>query len=126
MTSEVQALLQKARQSQQAVETLQRDGFLDFAASRAYYSMFYIAQALLLSRGFSFSSHSAVIAAFGKEFAKTGDLDAKFHRRLIDAQDARNVGDYGTGSGVSKAQVQELLVWTIEFLDAAESWLSEN
>jgi uncharacterized protein (UPF0332 family) len=88
--------------------------------------MFYIAQALLLSRGLSFSSHAAVIAAFGKEFVKTGDLDARFHRHLIDAQDARNIGDYGTGTSVSEAQVQELLGWAKEFLDAAESWLSTN
>ena len=126
MTSEIQALLQKAHQSLQAAELLKRDGFLDFAASRAYYTMFYLAQALLLSRGFSFSSHAAVIAAFGKEFAKTGELDVKFHRRLIDAQDTRNIGDYGTGTSVSEAQVQGLLGWAKEFLGAAESWISKN
>ena len=47
--------------------------------------MFYLAQVLLLSRGLSFSSHAAVIAAFSKEFAKTGVLDVRFHRCLIDA-----------------------------------------
>jgi len=80
----------------------------------------------LLSRGFSFSSHAVVIAAFGKESAKTGELDARFHRRLIDAQDTRNIGDYGTGTSVSEVQVQELLGWAKEFLDATESWLSKN
>jgi hypothetical protein len=40
----------------------------DFAASRAYSSLFYTAEALLLSRGLSYSSHPAVIASFGKEF----------------------------------------------------------
>jgi uncharacterized protein (UPF0332 family) len=67
-----------------------------------------------------------VIAAFGKEFAKTGDLDVNFHCHLIDAQDTRNIGDYGTGTSVSEAQVQELLGWAKEFLGAAESWLSSN
>jgi len=43
MTSDIQALLQKAHQSLQAAELLKRDGFLDFAASRAYYTMFYLA-----------------------------------------------------------------------------------
>ena len=70
MTPETEALLQKARQSQRAVVALKRDGFLDFAASRAHYAMFYASQALWLSRGLSFTSHAAVIAAFGKEFAK--------------------------------------------------------
>ena len=36
-----------------------------FAASRAYYAMFYAAEALLQSRGLAFSKHSAVHAAFG-------------------------------------------------------------
>jgi uncharacterized protein (UPF0332 family) len=33
--------------------------------------MFYIAEAFLEGKGLSFSKHSAVIAAFGREFAKT-------------------------------------------------------
>jgi len=36
-------------------------------------------ETLLLSKGLTFSSHSAVIAAYGKGFAKTGLLDPKFH-----------------------------------------------
>jgi uncharacterized protein len=69
---EVIALLEKAMRSQKAAAKLLKNGDVDFAASRAYYSLFYTAEALLLSRGLSFSSHSAVIANFGKEFAKTG------------------------------------------------------
>jgi uncharacterized protein (UPF0332 family) len=48
MSPEVKALLHKAGESLQAAELLQREGYLDFAASRAYYAMFYAAQALLL------------------------------------------------------------------------------
>jgi uncharacterized protein (UPF0332 family) len=49
---------------------------------------------MLLSKGLTFSSHSAVIAAYGKEFAKTGLLDPKFHRYIIDAQERREIGHY--------------------------------
>jgi uncharacterized protein (UPF0332 family) len=42
----------------------------------------------------TFSKHSAVISAFGREFAKSGTIDAEYHRYLTDAQDARNTGDY--------------------------------
>ena len=69
MIPEISELLERARLSQKAAANLLRDGFPGFAASRAYYSMFYVAQALLLSKDMSFSSHSAVIAAYGKEFA---------------------------------------------------------
>ncbi len=67
MTPEVRALLDKARASHEAATLLRREGYLDFAASRAYYALFYVAEALLLERGLSYSSHSAVIAAFGRE-----------------------------------------------------------
>lgn len=122
MKLETEALLKKARQSLLAAQALDREGYQDFAAARAYYAMFYAAQALLLGRGLSFSSHAAVIAAFGKEFAKTGALDAKYHRYLIDAQDVRNLADYGIGPEISEAQVHALLTWAEEFLTAAESW----
>jgi uncharacterized protein (UPF0332 family) len=103
---------------------LHREGYADFCASRAYYALFYTAEALLLERELAFSSHSAVIAAFGKEFAKAGLLDPKYHRYLLDAQDSRNAGDYGVGSAVSAAQAQQVLNWASEFIAAAERFLS--
>jgi uncharacterized protein (UPF0332 family) len=55
--------------------------------------MFYIAQKFLLEQKISFSSHSAVISAFGKNFAKSGIVPNEMHRWLIDAQ-ARNIKDF--------------------------------
>jgi len=124
MKPEIQALLDKASQSLQAAELLKREGYLDFAASRAYYAMFYAAQALLLDRERSFSHHSAVIAAFGKQFAKTQTLDPKLHRYLIDAQAFRNLCDYGIGTSLTTGDVEEILGWTREFLASARAFLS--
>jgi uncharacterized protein (UPF0332 family) len=126
MIPEIEALLEKAQQSLQAAEALQADNYFNFAASRLYYAMFYVAQALLLSRGQSYSSHSAVIAAYGKEFAKTGDLDTRFHRWLLDAQDIRNVGDYSIGEEISAAQCQELVIWANSFLETANTYLAKT
>jgi uncharacterized protein (UPF0332 family) len=124
MRPETQALLDKARQSIQAAANLKRDGFLDFAVSRAYYAMFYTAEALLLEEGLSYSSHAAVIGSFGKLFAKTGKLDPRFHRYLLDAQDIRNIGDYSIGPGIVMEQVEETILRAEEFLDASESLLA--
>jgi hypothetical protein len=35
-----------------------------------------------------------------------------------------NVGDYGTGGNVTADQVDELLHWTLDFIVAAEGFLS--
>jgi uncharacterized protein (UPF0332 family) len=118
---EAKALLGKARDSLQAGKLLSREGYADFAASRAYYPMLYAAQALLLERGLSFSKHTAVIGAFGREFAKSGSLDVKYHRYLIDAQDFRNLGDYGAGSALTADQAKQVIDWAAEFLAKAQT-----
>lgn len=76
-------LLAKAERSFEAAEGLLDDGHADFAASRAYYGCFYMAEALLLSKGLSYSRHSQVVAQFGRHFAKTEELDVLYHRLLI-------------------------------------------
>ena len=103
-----------------------KDGHHDFAASRGYYAMFYVAEALLAHLGQSYSKHSGVISAFGREYAKAGKLDAKFHQRLIDAQDLRHTGDYGIEEHVSKKQAQAVSDWADEFIAAAEAFLSKG
>ncbi len=125
MNAEVAALLDKAKRSQKAASKLFKDGDVDFAASRAYYSLFYTAEALLLSRGLSFSSHSAVVANFGKEFAKTGILNSRFHHYLTESQDRRNIGDYSVTAEVTREQVREMLDWAKEFLKAAENYFKQ-
>ena len=70
MKPEQADLLRKAEESLGAARLMEQQGYPDFAASRAYYTMFYIAEAFLLEEGLAFSKHSAVHAAFGERFAK--------------------------------------------------------
>lgn len=75
------------------------------AVSNAYFAMFYTAQAFLEGKGLSFSKHAAVIAAFGREFAKTGELPAELHRFLIDASEDRAEADYVATSEITEDEV---------------------
>ena len=97
-------LLLKAEQSLKASQYLLKGKFYDFAVARAYYTMFYIASAFLAGENLAFSKHSAVISAFGREFAKTEKLPRKFHQYLKEAQNLRLIGDYG---GVNLVTVEE-------------------
>ncbi len=123
MTPEQAALLQKAQDSLQAARLLSEQRFYDFAASRAYYAMFYVAEALLLGEGLSFSKHSAVIAAFGQRFAKTGRVPPEYHRYLIQGETSRNVGDYDIGPGLSEADAAEQITHAEAFVELAEQLL---
>jgi len=57
------------------------------------------------------------------EVAALLDKAVSYHRYLIDAQDLRNLGDYGVGTGVTRAQLADLLAWSDEFLTAATAFL---
>lgn len=109
----------KAQQSLEAARLLLSNGYADFAVSRAYYAMFYIAEAFLEGEGLTFSKHSAVIAAFGKEFAKTQRVSPDFHRFLIEAQELRTTGDYGQFNAVTLDQGEEQIQRTEDFLALA-------
>lgn len=122
----VPALLHKARASIDAARLLIDAGHFDSAASRAYNAMFYIAEVLLAAIGQSYSRHASVIAAFGREYAKTGILDSKFHRWLIDAQDLRNAADYGAEVVIPEEKVRMACTWAEQFLDAARGQLAEG
>jgi uncharacterized protein (UPF0332 family) len=69
---EVESLIQKAKKYIKSAEKLIKEKDYESAVSRTYYAMFYATEAILLTKGLSFSSHKGVISAFGKYFVKTG------------------------------------------------------
>lgn len=125
MKSEQKKLINKAKESLLASQILAENKLYNFAGARAYYTMFYIAEAFLWAKEMSFSSHSAVISAFGREIAKTGIVPVEFHRYLIDAQDKRTQGDYNIDDEVQLSfdDVETLIEQSKKFIEWAEKTL---
>lgn len=94
MTEEIIKLIKKAEHAIEVAEQLNKDGYPSDAASKIYYSMFYVTQALLKSEGIDVVKHSAVESAFGYYFVKPGRIDQKYHRMLLDARKLREIADY--------------------------------
>jgi uncharacterized protein (UPF0332 family) len=120
MTAAQRDLLLKARASLEAARLLQHAGFAAFSASRAYYAMFYVAQAFLEGDGLAFSSHAAVISAFGQYFARTGRVPAELHRHLIEAMAVRQEGDYALRASISTGDAAEQITRAEQFLSVTE------
>jgi uncharacterized protein (UPF0332 family) len=123
---EVGGLVAKARQT---VATARHDadgGYYAGAVSRAYYAAFYIAEALLLSKGETYKTHKGVIAAFGKTFVKTGEFPARFQKFLNDAFRVRMKADYETYFEITRDEVQDLVREAEAFLAAAEEYLKKG
>jgi uncharacterized protein (UPF0332 family) len=120
MTKEQVQLINQAKESLEAARILNSAGYHGFAASRAYYSMFYVAEAFLLGKQMIFSSHAAVISAFGRELAKTGEVPTEFHRFLIRGMEVRHTGDYDSSQGVTPEEAEEQLKRAAQFVELAE------
>lgn len=64
------------------------------AISRAYYGMFHIVKALLLTRGQTPSSHRGINILFNKFFIKTRIIDKEFSKLLLAVREERESSDY--------------------------------
>lgn len=127
MPSEIQHYLNLAEESHGVAGKLIGLGSPRFSVAQSYYTMFYLVEALLLSKGLSFSSHSALTAAFGKEFSKTRLLDPKFHRYLLQTQKRREIGHYGDEhEEITEEQAKESFQWAEEFMQAVKEYLASQ
>lgn len=119
-------LLNKAIDAIEAAEILVDNEKPDIAAGRAYYAMFYVAEALLNERGLRFNKHSAVHAAFGEHFAKTKEMNVKFHRWLLNSFDKRLIGDYEVDTNIEMEVAVNVIHQAREFLEAAQEYLEKK
>ena len=106
---EVEALIKKAKRYLKSAEMLLRDKDFESSVSRAYYAMFYCAEAALLMKNLTFSSHKGVISAFGEHFIKTGLLPREMGRELNRAFEKRQLSDYEYTSLISREEAEKIL-----------------
>lgn len=124
MRDEIKELINKAKRSINVAQKLYQDEEYDFSVSRAYYAMFYMAEAVLLTKDLSFSRHSGVISAFGQYFVKDGIFDEKYQKMLSEASKIRNIGDYDFNEKVSKKECEKEIKEAGEFLKETEKFLT--
>ena len=123
MKEEIAEFIEKAERSLKVAESLFESEDFDFAVSRAYYSMFYMAQACLLTKNLSFSKHSGVISAFNQQFVKTGIFDSQYFKALRFAFNQRQIGDYESSQNISKDIAQRTIDGAIAFIKVTKMYL---
>mgnify|MGYP001500438461 CR=1 FL=1 len=120
------AQIEKSTEKLNAAKLLLKDGFIDDAISRAYYSMFHAASAVLLSAGISAESHSALKNMFGLHFVKTGKIDKKFSRWLNKLKDERENGDYDIFTSFDSEDARIDIQEAEEFLEEMKKYLTRT
>ena len=114
---EIKSLVERAEKYLRSAEILLKEGDYESSVSRTYYAMFYCAQAVLLTKNLSFSSHKGVISAFGEHFVKTGIFQKEMGRELNRAFEKRQLGDYEYTFVMSQTEAEDMLKSGRKFVD---------
>ncbi len=124
MKESTQQLMLNAEETLNAAEILAKAEYLRDAINRAYYAVFYIAEALLNEKDLRYSKHGTVHGAFAQHYIKTKIFDEKYHKLLTGTFRRRMLGDYDEVAQFKSEEVKETITEAWEFLQVAKSYLA--
>ncbi len=123
---EVALYIEHARQMLDVAAHNLADGFYGSAINRAYYAIFYAANALLATQGITHSKHSGVIAAFRQHFVKPGLIEVEYSRIYGRLMDNRHVSDYEVQLPIDAQVAEDNLHDARRFVERIEQILQQE
>ena len=118
--------LEKCKEDLQAARELLRLGFLRAAVNRAYYGVFHIASAALLSLDIERSKHSGVQSAFSQYLVKPGHIESEYSKIYGRARRLREDYDYADElTDLDEKITADLLADAERFVARMERYLRE-
>ena len=109
--------IKEAENKLAAAKSLFENGFYKDSVSRAYYSMYHAARALLLIKGISPKTHGGVIAKFGLEFVKKDLIEKYYSKALAKGKDVREIADYDVIVEITEEEVESVIEDAEKFLE---------
>lgn len=122
---EIYQLLAQAELRLEAAQYLLMNKYYDDAVSRAYYSMYFAATALLLAKNIQVKTHRGLVARFGQEFVERGFMEKHFGRILRIAMELRSEADYSISREISKEEAAVTVDDAEKFLTKAKEVFAE-
>ena len=125
MSEDVLALMNMAADSLEDASVLLSHDRLRGCVSRAYYTVFHSAQALLLSKGIQSKSHTGLQHLFSEHFIKTKILEQKMQSLLMQLFQLRQTSDYDF-ENISLQEAQAAYQKAKDFFSEAKNYLSNQ
>ena len=126
MNEQTGLLMAKAERAILAAQHLDDQGDIEFSIGRAYYAMFFVAEALLNEKGYHFTKYGGVHKAFGEYYVKTGLFEEQYHRWLLTAYNRRIMSDYGVEVVFTREEARELIWQAQQFHKAARTYIQSK
>jgi len=108
-SEEIKDHLILAEECLEEAKNLLSNGFYRGAVSRAYYSMYHAAKALLLTKNIAPKKHAGVLRMLGLEFVNKGYLEEVYAEAYKFAFDIRQKADYGIEFKIEKETAEEVV-----------------
>lgn len=109
MDDKTEQLLTKSQQYLRSAAVLLEVGDYDSSVSRAYFAMFYAAQAALLTTGATVKSRRSVRSAFTEHFVQNGRFPQRAADVLNQAYEMQETADYAQRPVVSEDEAERTL-----------------
>jgi len=123
---EIQRNIQLAREALDDAPANCGQGRYHTAANRAYYVVFYAANAMLAMLGLQRSKHSGVKAAFQEQFVKTGLIEASYSDDYDETMEKRETSDYDVTFAISEPFARDSIERAQRFVERMEQYLKEK
>jgi len=123
LSRQLKTMMKKAMDNLEVAKQLHNQSHYNDAASKSYYAVFHSLQAILLTKGLSFSKHSAVLSAFNKEFIYSGVFGKDFYNKIIRLFKDRQIGDYEYEIGIDRESSEADICDTEMIINAIGAYL---
>jgi len=123
---EIALYIETAKEMLQASRVLLENDFYTSAINRAYYAVFYAANALLLTKEISQGKHSGVISAFRQHFIKTGVIAPEYSQIYGRLMEDRHESDYEIEAAIDKQDAESNLMDAERFVQEVQQWLKQE
>ena len=101
-------------------------GYYAIAVNRAYYAVFYAANALLATKGLARGKHSGTISAFRQSFIKPGLIEPEYSTIYGSLMDDRHVSDYDMDTSIEPERAESDVESARKFVARIETCLRQE
>lgn len=122
--SEIEEQIESAEERLSTAKLLLGEGRYEDVVSRAYYSMFHAAKALLLFKDSKPRTHAGIASELGKLFRD--ELGPRLTSKFSTIQQLREDADYGIESDIEEERAEEVVKTSEKFLSEAKKIVEKS
>jgi len=112
----VKLQLEKAEERLGAANYLLEGKYYEDAVNRAYYSMYYVAKAILTLKNVEPKTHEGVLSMFGLHAIRESDVEIYYGKALRFAKEEREKSDYDVLAKITEEEAESIVEDAEKFL----------